>query len=94
MLTIEPIEKPILLKEEDAGLIKKVDVLRAILIGDEVGTDLNYLYQVIENMTTITCGKCTHWNSETKGCKRNPSVEKWEEHDSCSYADMRGKDNE
>lgn len=87
MITIEPIEKPII--KEDAGLIRKIDVLRAIITCDEVGSDLTYLYKVVENMDSLTCGKCTHWNSETKGCKRNPSVEKWKENDSCSYADMR-----
>ena len=87
-MIIEPIEKSILLKEEDVGLIKKVDVLRAILIGEETGSDLNYLYQVIENMKPLTCGKCIHWNSETNGCKRNPSVEGWKENDFCNYVDM------
>jgi len=88
MLTIEPIEKSILLKE-NIGLIKKIDVLRAILICDETGSDLSYLYQVMENMKPRTCGGCVHWNSETNGCKRNPSVEGWKEDDFCSYAEGR-----
>ena len=92
MLIIEPIEKSILLKEEDVGLIKKVDVLRAILIGEEADSDLNHLYQVIESMKPITCGKCVHWNSETNGCKRNPSVEGWKENDSCSYGSIESKE--
>ena len=33
----------------------------------------------------ITCKDCIHYNAETKGCKRNPSVEAWEENDYCSY---------
>ena len=91
-MIMEPIEKSILLKEEDVGLIKKVDVLRAILICDETDSDLNYLYQVIENIKPITCGKCVHRNSETNGCKRNPSVEGWKENDFCSYGSMRSKE--
>ena len=32
-----------------------------------------------------TCYNCEHWNAETHGCKRNPSVEAWNETDYCSY---------
>ena len=31
------------------------------------------------------CGICRYWNAETHGCKRNPSVEAWNEEDYCSY---------
>ena len=91
-MILEPIEKSILLKEEDVGLIKKIDVLRAIIVGGEVGTDLNYLYRVIENMKPLTCGKCIHWNSETNGCKRNPSVKGWKENDFCNYGSIESKE--
>lgn len=39
----------------------------------------------------VRCGDCEHWNSETKGCKRNPSVEAWYETDSCSYGERGGE---
>lgn len=36
-------------------------------------------------ISIITCKDCKHYNAETKGCKRNPSVEGWKEEDFCSY---------
>jgi len=36
-----------------------------------------------------TCGECKHWNEETHGCNRNPSVEAWWETDFCSYGERR-----
>ena len=38
----------------------------------------------------VACYTCEHWNSETKGCKRNPSVEEWTETDYCSYHSTNG----
>lgn len=35
----------------------------------------------------VRCKNCMHYNAETKGCKRNPSVEAWEENDYCSYGE-------
>ena len=40
-------------------------------------------------MPIVRCTDCMHWNSETKGCKRNPSVEGWGETDFCSYGERR-----
>lgn len=37
----------------------------------------------------VKCKDCRWWNSETKGCKRNPSVEAWYETDFCSYGERR-----
>lgn len=37
------------------------------------------------------CYSCIDWNSETKGCKRNPSLEEWNEDDYCSYYCERGE---
>ncbi len=37
----------------------------------------------------VRCKDCRHWNSETKGCKRNPSVEAWHESDFCKYGERR-----
>lgn len=33
----------------------------------------------------IRCKECVYWNAETKGCKRNPSVQPWYENDFCNY---------
>ena len=33
----------------------------------------------------VRCKDCKHYNFETHGCKRNPSVEPWWEDDFCSY---------
>ena len=37
----------------------------------------------------VRCKDCRHWNSETKGCKRNPSVEAWYETDFCNYGETQ-----
>lgn len=37
-------------KEQNTELIKKEEVLRAIITGDEAGTDIVHLYNVIEKM--------------------------------------------
>lgn len=33
----------------------------------------------------VRCKDCKHYNSETHGCERNPSVEGWLKDDYCSY---------
>ena len=43
----------------------------------------------IEGAPVVRCTDCIHWNSETKDCKRNPSVEEWGETDFCSYGERR-----
>lgn len=35
----------------------------------------------------VRCKMCKYYNGETKGCTRNPSVEKWENDDYCSYGE-------
>lgn len=37
----------------------------------------------------VRCNDCHWWNSETNGCKRNPSVEAWHDDDFCSYGERR-----
>lgn len=37
----------------------------------------------------VRCKDCRYWNSETNGCKRNPSVEAWYETDFCKYGERR-----
>ena len=43
----------------------------------------------VDAVEVVRCGKCDWWNSETKGCKRNPSVKPWWEDDYCSYGERR-----
>lgn len=41
----------------------------------------------------IRCKECVHWNAETKGCKRNSSVQPWWENDFCNYGEkMEGNE--
>ena len=39
----------------------------------------------LDFVRVVRCKDCKYYNPETKGCKRNPSVEAWEENDFCSY---------
>ena len=39
----------------------------------------------------VRCKECKYWNSETNGCKRNPSVEAWRADDSCSYGERESE---
>lgn len=41
---------------------------------------------VEEKTELVRCKDCKHWNGETHGCTRNPSVEPWFESDYCNYA--------
>lgn len=46
--------------------------------------------EALDNLTTIDivrCKDCKHYNSETHGCKRNPSVEGWLKEDFCRYGE-------
>ena len=43
----------------------------------------------VDAVEVVRCGKCDWWNSETKGCKRNPCVKPWWEDDYCSYGERR-----
>ena len=43
----------------------------------------------VDAVEVVRCGKCDWWNSETKGCKRNPCVKPWLEDDYCSYGERR-----
>lgn len=45
------------------------------------------LEEVKEIMAAVRCKDCRHWNSETKGCERSPSVEAWYETDFCNYGE-------
>ena len=42
----------------------------------------------------IRCKDCVHWNSETNGCKRNPSVQPWYENDFCKYGEKMEATND
>lgn len=39
----------------------------------------------------VYCKDCKHYNFETHGCKRNPSVEGWKHDDYCSYGERKLK---
>ena len=61
---------------------KKVDIIYAFVRGCHDGfRSARKLGQIFK------CKDCKHWNAETKGCKRNPSVEAWKETDFCSYGE-------
>lgn len=45
--------------------------------------------EALQAEPVVRCKDCIHWNSETKGCKRNPSVEAWQEDDYCSYGERK-----
>ena len=40
----------------------------------------------------VRCAECDHWNAETHGCTRNPSLAPWWESDFCNYW-AKGADN-
>ena len=71
----------------DSDLIRRADAVKAV---EEAITNHDSAIMRISNIPSIsaehgTCYNCEHWNAETKGCKRNPSVEAWNETDYCSY---------
>lgn len=35
----------------------------------------------------VKCEECDHWNAETHGCTRNPSLAPWWETDFCNYGE-------
>lgn len=41
----------------------------------------------LPSIDIVRCKECKYWNSETNGCKRNPSVEAWKPDDFCSYGE-------
>ena len=43
----------------------------------------------IDAVSVVRCKDCRYWNSETNGCKRNPSVEAWYETDFCKYGERQ-----
>lgn len=48
-------------------------------------------YDLIE-IDLVRCGECKHYNEETHGCNRNPSVNAWWETDFCSYRERANAD--
>ena len=53
--------------------------------------DVDYMINDIENYPAadvtpiVRCKECDHWNAETHGCTRNPSLEPGWESDFCNY---------
>lgn len=63
-----------------------------IVYGEDIGkafADIVRNAPTIDAEPIVRCTDCVHWNSETKGCKRNPSVEAWQEDDYCAYGERR-----
>lgn len=68
-------------------------LIAKICLSDEQMEEIRKIKKQIEELSRRKCGNCKYHNAETKGCKRNPGVEAWEENDYCSYwADMRGEE--
>ena len=58
------------------------EIYGSLDVMDRILADVFPTADVVE---VVRCKDCRHWNSETKGCKRNPSVEAWQEDDFCKY---------
>lgn len=71
------------------------DAIVSVYGADGLTEDASLIYGLLLNRPTIDaepvvrCKDCRYWNSETKGCKRNPSVEAWYETNFCSYGERR-----
>lgn len=50
---------------------------------------IDFLFEGCREMDIVFCKDCKWWNGETKGCKRNPSVEAWYKTDFCKYGERR-----
>lgn len=49
-----------------------------------------YAYCLIDfGKDTVLCKDCKHWDGETHGCEKHPSVEPWWETDSCNYGERK-----
>lgn len=75
----------------DTEEIKKADGI-GLNIHYEDGHIETYIIGIDEIIEIVTCGECKHWNEETHGCNRNPSVGAWWETDFCSYGERRTDD--
>ena len=47
------------------------------------------VYKYCPLIEIVRCEECKHFNEETHGCNRNPSVNAWWETDFCSYGERR-----
>ena len=85
--------------------ISKTDAIDCVLSqycasSDETEEALGNAIEEIKKRPTadvvevIRCKDCVHWNSETNGCKRNPSVQPWYENDFCKYGKKMEATNE
>lgn len=77
-------------------LISREELRKAFTRTNDLRTlSLGKIGEIIDSVPSVlaerdTCYTCEYWNSETKGCKRNPSVEEWTETDYCSYHSTSG----
>lgn len=70
-----------------------IEALSQPIVAKHFDIQSGYIYcspQIAENVKVVVrCKDCRWWNSETKGCKRNPSVEAWYETDFCKYGERQ-----
>lgn len=65
------------------------DAVSREMYDDVVQTIIKREKQFTNMVSVVRCKDCRWWNSETKGCKRNPSVEAWYETDFCKYGERQ-----
>lgn len=68
-------------------ILEKIAELPSVLFDGDI-TEVVVFGDKFEKV--VRCKDCRHWNSKTKGCKRNLSVEEWNETDYCSYHSTSG----
>ena len=79
-------------KEDAVQVLKPLQMMMLDRNGCPISDAYFALGKAIESLTAdvaqvLRCEKCRHWNSETHGCNRNPSVEAWNASDWCSYGE-------
>ena len=79
--------------ELDEAFFMAIEALEADAVSREAHYDAvaNRITDMKERgfVSVVRCKDCRWWNSETNGCKRNPSVEAWYETDFCKYGERR-----
>lgn len=76
------------LQAEETIEIKPIEIKGDFHI-DDIDENRRSIFEDI--VWVVRCKTCRHWNSETNGCKRNPSVEAWYETDFCKYGERKDK---
>ena len=73
------------IKEEYAEEWLANDPTQAYNLGLRVAEDIVCKLPSADVKPVVRCENCVHWNGETHGCTRNPSLEPWWESDFCNY---------